>query len=174
MLTRALLCLLLSSAAIAQTQSPTQSQTQYGTAPKAPSPAPVRTTCPWLTPGTVANFLNGDVSVTVKMPNPGEGSCAFTRQQGSAAYTLEVLVQKAALPACPPGSDKLIAIGNEAARCRTQPSPTESVEMVSFRVRDLYSTISLTIRGTRTPDIPPDKQRDALEQITEQVAGNLY
>jgi hypothetical protein len=168
MLIRALLCLLFSSAAMAQTQ--------YGTAPKPASPAPsAQTTCPWLTPGTVANFLNGDVSVTVKITNLTEGTCTFTRRQGSADYTIDVLVQKTATtPACPANTERLIAIGNEALRCHTQHSSSESIEMISFRVRDVYSAVSLTIRGTKNPDIPPDKQKDIVEQMTEQVAGNLY
>jgi hypothetical protein len=44
---------------------------------------------------------------------------------------------------------------------------------VSSRVRTLYFTISLTIQGTANPPIPLNKQRDIVERVAEQVAGNL-
>jgi hypothetical protein len=171
MLTRALLWLLLPSAAIAQAQ--------YSTAPKAASPAPASTGCPWITEGTAAAMLGGDVSVTVKITNPAEtnptgGSCLFTRQQGTAAYTLEVLVQKNPTPACPSGSEKLAGIGNEAARCKVQSTPNESVEMISTRVRDLYCTVTLTTPGSKDSAISLVDQKSAIERAAEQVTGNLY
>ena len=67
--------MLLSSAAAAQTQ--------YGTAPKTAAPARAVTGCPWLTEGSAARALGGEVSVTVKVSDAGEGSCRFSRQPGS-------------------------------------------------------------------------------------------
>src|SRR5271165_6234478 len=118
MLKRALLCLLLSSAAVAQTQ--------YGTAPKTASPAHASTGCPWLTEGSAARALGGEVSVTVKVSDTGEGACRFSRQPGS-MDALEILVSKAALPACPVESTPLKGIGNEAATCRPNGSRAEAV-----------------------------------------------
>jgi hypothetical protein len=46
--------------------------------------------------------------------------------------------------------------------------------MVSSRVRDLHFTVTLTTREQKSQAKPADLQDDALEQIAEQVAGNLY
>jgi hypothetical protein len=45
--------------------------------------------------------------------------------------------------------------------------------VINSRVRTLYFTISLTIKGTASPTIPLDKQKDIVERSAEQVAGNL-
>jgi hypothetical protein len=172
MLNRALFSLLLfSSAALAQTQ--------YGSAPVKPgSPVPTGAGCPWLTAGSAARTLGGEVSVTVKLSEMGEGLCSFSRQQGS-PDSLEILVSKAALPMCPPDSTALKGIGNEALSCRHGGAHSDSVEMISSRVRDLHFTVTLTTRAQKTSAKTADAQsadpqNDALEQIAEQVAGNLY
>ena len=167
---RALLLLLLSTSAMAQTQ--------YGTAPKPGSMAHASTGCPWLTEGSAAQALGGEVSVTVKVSDMGEGLCNFSRRQVS-TDSLEILVSKAALPTCPPDSTSLKGIGNGALSCRPHGSRAEAVEMISSRVRDFHFTVTLTTRGQKTPAKPDepqatDPQNDALEQIAEQVAGNLY
>jgi hypothetical protein len=165
MLTRALLCLLFSSAAIAQTQ--------YGTAPKTASPASAHTGCPWLTEGSAAHALGGEVSVTVKVTDAAQGFCGYSRRQGSADL-LEIFVGKSVPPACPPGSASLKGIGNEALTCKHGGPHGESVEMISSRVRDLPFTVMLTTSGEKNPAKPADPQEDGLEQIAELVAGNLY
>lgn len=157
--------MLLSSAAAAQTQ--------YGTAPKTAAPARAVTGCPWVTEGSAARALGGEVSVTVKVSDAGEGSCRFARQPGS-TDVLEILVSKATLPTCPAESADLKGIGNEAATCRPHSSRTDSVEMISSRVRDLHFTVTLTARAQKSLSNPADPQNGALEQIAEQVAGNLY
>jgi hypothetical protein len=160
----ALLFLLLSSAAAAQTQ--------YGTTAKTNTMPHVQTGCPWLSEGSAAHTLGGDVSATVKVSN-GEGSCVFSRQQGT-PYSLEIAVSKTPSPACPPGSTSLRGIGNEALDCRHGGPHGDSVEMISSRVRDVHFTVTLTTRSPKTPPKPDDPQNDALEQVAEQVAGNLY
>jgi hypothetical protein len=160
---RILFWLLLSSAAVAQTQ--------YGSTAKPGSMA--HTGCPWLTEGSAAHALGGEVSVTVKVTDAGEGTCNFARQQGS-ADSLEILVSRAALSTCPPDSTSLRGIGNEALTCRPRSSHGEVVEMISSRVRDLHFTATLTTHGQKSSAKPADPQDDALEQIAEQVAGNLY
>jgi hypothetical protein len=162
--------LLFSSAALGQTQ--------YGTTPKSAAPARAGHGCPWLTEGSAARALGGQVSVTVKVSDMGEGLCSFARQPGS-ADSLEILVSKAALPACPAESTSLKGIGNEAATCRSHSSRAEAVEMISSRVRDLHFTVTMTTHAQKTAakpadSQPADPQNDALEQIAEQVAGNLY
>jgi hypothetical protein len=46
--------------------------------------------------------------------------------------------------------------------------------MVSGRVRDTYFTLTHTALGQKRPVKLSDAQGDALEQIAEQIAGNLY
>jgi hypothetical protein len=160
----ALLCLLLSTAAMAQTQ--------YGGSAKPAPMAHAGTGCPWLTEGSAAHALGGDASVTVKVAE-GEGTCNFGRLQGGADW-LEIVVSKAALPVCPAGSISLKGIGNEALVCRHAGLHSESVEMISSRVRDVHFTVKMTARVQKSPARPDDPQNDALEQVAEQVAGNLY
>ena len=161
----ALLWLLFSSALAAQTQ--------YGTAPKPGAIAHATTACPWLTEGSAAHALGGEVSAIVKVSNSGEGLCNFSLQQGP-SDSLEILVSKAALPTCPAESVRLKGIGNEAQTCKPRASRGETVEMISSRVRDLRFTVTLTTRSQKIAPKPDDPQNDPLEQIAEQVAGNLY
>ncbi len=130
--------------------------------------------CPWLTQGSAAAMLGGDVSTVIKLTPHGQGSCAFSLQQGAAMYSLEVVVESTPRTTCPPASPKLPGIGNEATACRLQRSPNETVDMVSSRVRTLYFTVSLKIQGAANPGIPLNKQRDIVERAAEQVAGNLF
>jgi hypothetical protein len=130
--------------------------------------------CPWLTPGSAAAMLGGDVSAVIKLTPPGQGSCAFSLQQGTAMYSLEVIVESTPRTTCPPASPKVPGIGNDAVACRLQRSSNETIDMVSSRVRTLYFTVSLKIQGTANPGIPLSKQRDIVERAAEQVAGNLF
>lgn len=167
MLSRALLLLVLLSAA-----DLAFAQTQYGNAPQASPQARTANVCPWLTEGSAAKALGGDVSVTVNVSDSGEGSCGFARRQGG--ENLEILVSETALPVCPPASASLKGIGNEAARCKLTAAHGESAEKISSRVRELHFTVTLTSHEQKSAAKPSDAQDDALEQIAEQVAGNLY
>ncbi|HEX5236577.1 MAG TPA: hypothetical protein VFW25_14755 [Silvibacterium sp.] len=126
---------------------------------------PAAAACPWLTQGNAAWALGGDVTVTAAVTSATEGSCAFLRGPQS----LEVVVSAKALESCPTGSAALKGIGNEAARCSRPAARGETAEMISSRVRNVQFVVTLTSRGRKsaTPD-------DALEQVAEQVAGNLY
>jgi hypothetical protein len=126
--------------------------------------------CPWLSEGSAAHALGGDVFVTVNVANSNEGSCRFSRQPWS-ADSLEIVVGKTAMPGCPAGAPQPRGIGNEAARCRVPGSRPESAEMISSRVRDVHFTVTLNIPGQRKAQNTAD---DALEQLAEQVAGSLY
>jgi hypothetical protein len=129
--------------------------------------------CPWLTQGSAAAMLGGDVSAAIKLTPPEQGTCAFSLRQGAATYSLEVIVESTPRTTCPPASPKLRGIGNEAVACRLQRSQNETAEVINSRVRTLYFTISLTIKGTASPTIPLDKQKDIVERAAEQIAGNL-
>jgi hypothetical protein len=148
---------------------------QYGTPATSPNhPAAVSSAvCPWLTQGSAAHALAGNVSVTVKVADSGEGSCRFSRPQDS-HDSLEIAVSKGALRTCSAKATSLRGIGNEAARCKVASGRGESAEMISSRVRDLFFTITLVSRNQKSSAKAPDPQDDGLEQIAEQVAGNLY
>ena len=133
----------------------------------------LQTICPWLTQGSAATALGGDVSVTVSVLSTGEGTCKFKVQHGS-LNSLEIMVSKTKLPNCPAESTKLIGIGNEAVRCTFPSSIGETVEMVSGRVRDVHMNVTLTTHGENAPATPSARPGDVLEQIAEQVAGYLY
>jgi hypothetical protein len=169
MLARYLPFVLLFSASIAAQQA------QYGTpaAPHKESPARSQKVCPWLTEGSAAKALGGDVSVTVNVADTGEGSCKFTRQQDP-SDSLDILISKAAFPTCPADSAKLQGIGNEAVLCKPPGSHSEAVEMVSSRVRDLHFTVTRASRRQKSTAKSTDAQEGVLTQIAEQVAGNLY
>jgi hypothetical protein len=148
---------------------------QYGTPAASPNHPPAATSvvCPWLTQGSAAHALAGNVSVTVKVADSGEGSCRFARQQDS-HDSLEIAVSKGAQRTCSTQATSLRGIGNEAARCKLSSTRGESAEMISSRVRDLFFTVTLVSRNQRAAAKPVDPQEDGLEQVAEQVAGNLY
>lgn len=158
--------LLAASTAVAQAQyaNPNGSQSNAQNPPRYVS----KTGCPWLTQGSAAKALGGEVSVTVDVSHSDEGVCKFSSQSGP-PDSLEILVSKAVLPACPPESTELKGIGNQATRCSHPGTHGQAVEMVSSRVRDIYFTVTHASRAKKS-----DPQDDALEQIAEQVAGNLY
>jgi hypothetical protein len=168
MLKRGLLLLLLAaSTAVAQAQYGTQSTPQT----RSPQNS-LKNGCPWLTQGTVAWALGGDVSAAINVSTSAEGSCKFSRLQGP-PDSVEIVVSKVALPTCPAAGIELKGIGNQAVRCNCPGSHGEDVEMISSRVRDLYFTVTLASRGQKSAG-KPDEQDDALEQISEEVAGSLY
>ena len=128
--------------------------------------------CPWVTPGSAVNWLGGPVSAVVRVSESGEGSCTFTRQAGAKSI-LKIVVSKAALESCPAHSAKPQGIGNEAALCKLQPSPNEAVELLVSRVREFHFTVSLSMPRDESPGGITHAE-DAVKQIAEQVAGNLF
>lgn len=130
------------------------------------------TTCPWLTQGSAATALGGGVTATVEIAASGEGSCTF-RRQDRPKDVLKIVVSKASLESCPAESAKPKGIGNEAALCKVQRSPNEAVELVVSRVRDVHFTVSLSVHGDELPT-GNSHAEEAVKQIAEQVAGNLF
>ncbi len=129
--------------------------------------------CPWLTQGTAAKMLGGDVSVTLNVSDSGDGSCKFSREQGPSPV-LEIVVKKADLPGCPADSLALRGIGNEAALCRHAGPNGEVVQIVSSRVRDQHFVVTLTSRGHEKVAKTQDPQEEPVAKISEQVAGSLF
>lgn len=129
-------------------------------------------TCPWLTSGTAASALGGEVAATVSVTSSAEGSCRFARRDDAMEF-LEIRVSAAGLAGCPAGSSPLHGIGNEAERCRVAASHGITEEMASGRVRDIHFTVTMATRGERQSAKPPNPD-DKLARIADDVAGNLF
>ena len=130
--------------------------------------------CPWVTQGSADVVLGGDSTAVVGVSESGEGVCTFRLDQGGSTNTLRVAVGEAAEGSCPAGSPALAGIGNEATICTARRSHSEVVETIFSRVREKHFTVSITIR--RKSSQPPEVGHfeDAIKQIAEQVAGNLF
>jgi len=150
-----LLCLLAITAAAANAQSP------------------ALTNCPWLTQGTAATALGGDVTVAVDVSETGEGACSFSRMQDPSAL-LKIEVSKSALAACDATATRLRGIGNAAMRCKLPGSADENAELISGRVRDLHFAIRIFPHRKQASANSSDKQDDDFEHVAELVAGNLF
>jgi hypothetical protein len=140
----------------------------------APSGASAAKVCPWVTQGSVDAVLGGDSTAAVTVSPSGEGVCSFRLDQGGSTTTLRVTVGRAVEGSCPAGSPTLEGIGNEATVCTLRRSHSEVVETIFSRVREKHFTVSITIR--RKSSQPPEVGHfeDAMKQIAEQVAGNLF
>jgi hypothetical protein len=134
-------------------------------------PSPVA--CPWLTQGSAARVLGGEVSVSVNLSGENDGWCSFTRKQEPEAF-LKIEVSKSALLSCSADSKALKGIGNEAKRCRVAGPGDQDADRISSRVRDLHFNITLNLRAKQSPSGPTGAQEDVLELAAEQVAGNLF
>src|SRR5580704_1292121 len=111
-------CFLLVAVFLAAVQAHAQYETK---SPAKDAPHPAMQTdshgvCPWLSVGSAAHALGGDVSVTVNVANLNEGSCRFLRSAGPGDF-LEIHVAKDSPATCPAGAMQLRGIGNEATRC---------------------------------------------------------
>lgn len=136
--------------------------------------------CPWLTIGSAATVLGGDVILTAHVEGNFAGSCRFTRQAGETTQSIEVLVGKIDTHTCQQGSTKLKALGNEAVQCRRMISSRAKADTIAGRVRDVYFVVTMTNVPEATREQPADAHpsdsygASMLERVAEQVAGNLY
>lgn len=146
--------------------------------PAAMAQTPTR--CPWLSTGSAATVLGGDVAVTAHSENNWEGACRFTRLTGDAAQAIDIRVSKVNSRPCPDGSSKLKALGNEAVECTHLPVHGVPSDTIAGRVRDAWFEVTVTgIPGAAREAPSNTRSSDAfgasiLEQLAEQVAGNLY
>jgi len=129
-----------------------------------PGGAQAAKVCPWVTQGSADVVLGGDSTAAVEVSQSGQGVCSFRLDQGGSTNTLRVAVGRSAEGSCPAGSPALRGIGNEATMCTVRRSHSEVVETI----------FSITIR--RKSSQPPEVGHfeDAIKQIAEQVAGNLF
>src|SRR5277367_353557 len=117
------------------------------------------TTCPWLTEGSAAKVLGGEVHVILNVASATQGTCTFVKA-ARPQEQLKVLVGGGNIPSCPAGSAKVIGVGDQASRCHLP----HSAQMISGNVRAV--DMAITLFG--------NQPEDALQQIAEQVAGNLF
>ena len=158
---------------IPATMALTQGQADMPTAKDTLSHPATQASCPWLNHGTATGALGEDVTTMAHISDSGEGSCKFSRQQGS-TDSLEIEVSHATLPDCPQASKKLAGIGNEAKWCRLPAATGRLMEMISGRVRDWNFTITWRPGAQKGSSAAYDKTETILDQLAEQVAGNLF
>ena len=72
------------------------------------------------------------------------------------------------MPSCPAGSAHVAGIGLQASRCRLPLASEGLTQMISSRVREI--NLAVTVSTSK----PGDPAEAAIEQIAEQVAGNLF
>jgi hypothetical protein len=116
-------------------------------------------TCPWVTEGSAAKVLGGPVHAILNVASPTQGTCTFAKT-ARPQDQLKVLVGAGNIPSCPAGSAKVIGVGDQASRCHLP----HSAQMISGNVRAV--DMAITLSGNQT--------EDAIQQIAEQVAGNLF
>jgi hypothetical protein len=139
-------------------------------------------TCPWITEGTAAALLGGDVETSVVQGKAEDGTCRFMRadhhdqhdqHDQKAASELDLTVARTKDPAstfatyiarCRSGKTVLGGIGNEAYVC-----DLASGTGIIGRVRD---AAFLLLLDAKTPD--GASLRAHLADAAEQVAGNLF
>jgi hypothetical protein len=143
----------------------------YKRPPASLPPAGGDAVCPWLTEGSAVKALGGNVRVVLSLTNASQGSCTFV----STAHPhdqLRVIVGAVGVPSCPSGSEQVVGVGSGASRCRL-PIP-EQAQMVSGRVRAVHMAITLSGAGNAMAAMSLNRNDDTIQQIAEQVAGNLF
>ena len=147
------------------------------------SEVPAQEACPWLTQGTAAALMGGDVNARVHVAN-GEGTCDFTRGAagdhpdypdhpgGAAGSSLHMSIAVSHVPSreCVTG-EHLTGIGQDAVLCRVDAKGAYR-EIIRGRVRATYLVLTLTDREASASD--EASLRRALEQAAEEVSGNLF
>jgi hypothetical protein len=125
--------------------------------------------CPWLTEGTGAALMAGDVTAHVAEAN-GEGTCEFTRAAPAGSLRLSIAISHLPPKDCPAG-ERLSGVGQDAVFCSADMGG-EFRATIRGRVRATYFLLT----ETGKPASASDKAalRDALEQAAEEVAGSLY
>jgi hypothetical protein len=124
--------------------------------------------------------LGGDVKSSAHIEGNTAGSCRFVSRLADQARAIEVLVGPSDTHPCPPNSTPLKALGNEAVQCQVAKPVGARDEIISGRIRNIYFVIVLTNVPDATRSEPTDPHladefgASPLEQVAEQVVGNLY
>lgn len=134
--------------------------------------------CPWFSTGSANSVLGGTVSLTLHVEGNSQGTCRFARTAGGEQQFIEITIGKVNSHACPPGSTKLIALGNEAVQCKVGREP--NLDVIAGSVRDTYFVVSIgnlpdaATVPTGPSHLPDPFNASTLERVAEQVVGNLY
>jgi hypothetical protein len=139
--------------------------------------------CPWINEATARGVLGGDVTLAAKVNDRGEGFCEYSRQQGAVVRQLRIAVNimtdipkqfPTYLAQCPPKSNPLRAIGNEAVTCSTEGKGHTSAEVVVGRVREQAFVVSLSSSLQDDPSMTQEMRRQKVNLVAEEVAGILF
>jgi hypothetical protein len=142
-----------------------------------------QTKCPWINEATARGILGGDVTLTAKVSEHGDGICEYSRQQGAAGRQLRIAVDVMTdipkqfpkyLAQCPPKSAALHAVGNEAVTCSIHGKQNQQAELVVGRVRDQAFVISLSSSAQDDPSFTQEMRREKANLVAEMVAGILF
>jgi hypothetical protein len=124
--------------------------------------------CPWLTQGTAAALMGGEVSATVH-GSASEGTCEFQRS-APGSLRMSIAVSHAQPKQCTTG-EPLTGIGQDAVLCSNDVDGEHRL-VLRGRVRSSYFLLILT--GKEASVSETASLRHALKQAAEEVAGNLY
>ncbi len=133
--------------------------------------------CPWLTQGTAAALLGEDVQVHIHV-SAGEGDCEFVPRAGgdpsgavpSTGKLMTIVVSHQSSKECATG-ERLAGIGEDSIFCEADVEGSHR-ETIRGRVRSKYFLLMVTSRKTSASDNA--SLRHSLEQVAEEVAGNLF
>ncbi len=142
-------------------------------------PAVVRAqqVCPWLTEGTAAALMGGDIRASVHV-SADEGICEFSRsadgdRNGAVlgeGLHLRIAVGRQQPRECATG-EPLTGIGENSVLCAADVEGKHKL-MIRGRVRNTYFLLTLTAMEASATDMA--SLRRTLEQVAEEVAGNLF
>jgi hypothetical protein len=136
--------------------------------------------CPWVALGTAERLLGGEAVVAVHLDGNTGGTCRFTRRSGNNTASIEVQIGPMDSHPCPPDSERLKALGNEAVQCRLDDSAAQKSDRIAGRIRRVFFVVTvINIPGATKPEPSDARLADAyaaspLERLAEQVVGNLY
>jgi hypothetical protein len=139
--------------------------------------------CPWINEATASGILGGDVTLSATVSDRGEGVCEFSRHHQDVVYQLRISVNIMSdiakefptyIAQCPPKTNPLPAVGNEAVMCSIQGKGGTSAEMVVGRVRDQAFVVSISSSLQEDPSMTQEMRREKANRVAEQVAGILF
>jgi hypothetical protein len=148
-----------------------------------PSVCHAQAKCPWINEATASGILGGDVTLNATVSDRGEGVCEFSRQQQDVVHQLHVSVNIMSniakefptyIAQCPPKSNPLRAVGNEAVICSIQGKGRTFAEMVVGRVRDQAFVVSVSSSLQDDPSMTREVRREKASRVAEQIAGILF
>ncbi|MGB7516284.1 MAG: hypothetical protein WBR14_26525 [Candidatus Acidiferrum sp.] len=149
-----------------------------------PAVCQAQSNCPWLNGATARGILGSSVTVTVTVDASGQHTiCEFSGERGAVVHRLMVSVNVMTdsskqfhvyLSQCPPKSEHLRAIGNEAVMCSGMTHENAYAEKVVGRVRNQAFVVSVSSTEEHDPSMLKEMRRKKANLVAEQVAGILF